>query len=63
MSEGALPVAVAQSPDAGNARSQLIVHSDVSVLIRGDPSLFDAEIVGIRTPSNSQQYVRSDLFR
>ena len=59
MREAAVAIAVAQRPDARNVRPELLVDVDVAVLVLLDASFVEAEVIGVRTAADRQQYVRS----
>src|SRR5678816_3111862 len=52
--EGAFAVAIADSPDAGNVSSKLIINNDVALLVDSYARLVEAEVVGIRHASDRQ---------
>jgi hypothetical protein len=58
--EGALSVAITKSPDAGHARAQLIVDSDIAARVGFDADPVEAEVVRIGAPADGQQHMRAD---
>src|SRR4030095_3871548 len=62
--ECALAVAVAERPDAADARAKLVVDHDVAALVDGDARPVEAEIVGVGTAADGEQHVGAlDLRR
>src|SRR5207248_6946918 len=53
-------VAVSHRPDTRHVGTQLIVYSNISVLIGSDTGLVQAKIVRVRPPTNRYQNVRPD---
>src|ERR1700730_5166262 len=60
MGESALAVAVAERPDAGHVRTQLVVDHDVAEFVGFDSGSVEAEIVRIGAPTDGQQHMRAD---
>ena len=60
MGESALAVAVAERPDAGHARAQLVVDRDIAARVGFDAGSVEAEIVRIGAPTDGQQNMRAD---
>ena len=58
--ERAFAVAVAERPDAGNIRAQVIVDFDIAGAVGFHTGLVQAQIHGIRHSSDSEQQVRPD---
>src|SRR5262249_41355525 len=58
--EGAVPVALAERPDSGDARPQHLVDDDVTALVRLHPGALEGEIVGVRPPADGEERVRPD---
>src|ERR1700733_8675625 len=63
VSERPLSVAVAQRPDAGRARAQLLVDNDVAMLVDLNTGRFQPEVIRIRSPAHSEKHVRSEDVR
>src|SRR5690349_6142759 len=59
MRESATAVAVTQRPDPGHAGSQLVVNSDEAASVHRDAGGFQPEIVGIGSPPDGQEQMRS----
>src|ERR1700722_6171424 len=62
VSEGPLSIAVAQRPDAGHARAQLVVDNNVATLVDVDARRLQPKVIGIRSPAYSEEHVRSEDF-
>ena len=60
MGESALAVAIAERPDAGHVRTQLVVDHDVAEFVGFDSGSVEAEIVRIGAPTDRQQRMRAD---
>src|ERR1700730_6448100 len=60
MGESALAVAIAERPDAGHVRTQLVVDHDVAEFVGFDSGSVEAEIVRIGAPTDRQQHMRAD---
>ena len=45
--EGAVAVAVADGPDAGDVGAELVVDGDVAVVVGDDAGFVEAEVVGV----------------
>src|SRR5260370_8776388 len=64
MRKGAAAVAVAQCPDGGHVRLQLIVDDDVAVVVGGNPSPVESQVVRVGSPSHGQKDVSAyDFWR
>ena len=59
--EGALAVAVAQGPDAGDAGAELVVDVDVAVLVDGDAGFVEAQVVGVGAAADGEKHVGAVL--
>ena len=55
--EGAVAVAVAEGPDAGDVGAELVVDGDVAALVDGDAGFVEAEIVGVGAAAHGEQDV------
>src|SRR5271154_2925779 len=53
--EGALAVAVPESPDARRSGLQLVIDDDVATLVAAHPGFVEIQIVGIRLTADCQQ--------
>ena len=62
VSEGALAVAVSESPDARRSGLQSVVDDDVSTLVAAHPGFVEIQIVGIRPAADCQQQMRASDF-
>src|SRR5262249_4313703 len=62
MGEGALAVAVPESPDARRSGLQSVVDDDVAALVAAHPGLVEIQIVGIRPTADGQQQMRASDF-
>src|SRR5918993_3529330 len=60
MSEGALPVAIAQGVDAAHVGAQLIIHLDIAALIHGDACVFQPQVVRVRNAANREQHMGAE---
>ena len=57
--EPASAVAIAEGPDARHVGPKLIVYHDVPLWIRGDAGFVQAQVVGVRAASHSEQHMRT----
>src|SRR5438309_7644844 len=60
MSEGSSSVAITQRVNAGHIGAKLTVNLDVTALIDFNPSILQAEVVGVRHATDCEQRVRAD---
>src|SRR6185312_2063530 len=60
--ERAPAVAIPESPDARDAGAKLVVDDHVAVLVRLHAGPIETEIIGVRSPPDGEQQVRSDNF-
>src|ERR1700684_3844179 len=62
MRKGAAAVAVAQCPDAGHVRLQLIIDDDVAAVVGGNPRLVQTQVVRVGSSSHGQKNVSAHYF-
>src|SRR6516165_1632165 len=60
--EGALAIAVPESPDAGRRGLQSVIDDDVATLVAAHPGFVEIQIVGIRPAADCQQQMRAGDF-
>ena len=60
MGEGAAAVAVSQRPDSRHVRAQFVIHLDEAAIVHRDAGNFQSEVIGVRTPADRHEQVRSD---
>src|SRR5688500_10658385 len=58
MSEGSSAVAIAQGVDAGHVGAQLIIHTDITALIRFDSRVLQTEVRGVRHAAYCEKRMR-----
>ncbi len=54
MRECAFAIAIAEGPDAGHIRPQLVVDLNVTAFIRHNAGIFEPKVVGIGTAADGQ---------
>src|SRR6267142_4380896 len=62
MRKGAAAVAVAQRPDAGDVRLQLIINDYVAAVVGGDLNPVESQVVRVGSTSHSQKDVSACYF-
>ena len=58
MREGAPAVAVAERPDPGDVRAELVVDRDVAARVDRDAGRVEPQVVGVRAAPDGEQQVR-----
>ena len=62
MRKSAAAVAVAERPDAGHIRLQLVVNRYVAAMVGGNPSPVQSQVAGVRNPPHCQKNVAAQNF-